>query len=108
MMTPKHAASLAVLCAASLTATAVSAAPASVKVPVPRVVDKPQAARLYHRILSAAQEVCEPLDSRELARKRAYNRCVDEAVTNAVAQVNARELTSILLARHGDGGHLRL
>jgi UrcA family protein len=103
----KHAASLAVLCAASLTATAMASPPASVKVEVPRVVDKAQAARLYHRIRSAAQEVCEPLDSRELARWRAYNRCVDEAVINAVAQVNARELTSIFLAQHGDG-HPRL
>lgn len=106
MRASQQAASLAVLCALGLATTALAADPPSVRLPIPSSLDRAHATRFYHRIEKAAQEVCEPLDSRELARHRAYRRCVEEAVSRAVAQVQSRELTQIHLAQHGGAPRL--
>lgn len=46
------------------------------------------ATALYVRLQHAASMVCQPLESRELARATKYRACVDQAVSNAVASVN--------------------
>jgi UrcA family protein len=101
MNTSKHAASLAVVCAAGLVAAvAMADEPApSVTLHVPQPLDKVHAAELYKRIQLAAQQVCEPLDGRELARLQAYKACVTDAVARAVAQVDSSELNAVHLAQ---------
>jgi UrcA family protein len=49
---------------------------------------------LYHRLRSAAAEICGPLDSRELARKVLWNDCFDHAVANAVRTVHNKTLSA--------------
>ena len=115
----KHAASLAVLCAATVTAglavgvagTAVALAdepPPSVKLSVPHNMDAVHAAQLYRQIQTAAREVCAPLDSKELDMKRQYNICVAHAVSNAVAQVRSKQLSAIHLAATSATGNPQL
>jgi UrcA family protein len=59
-----------------------------------------EAAILYSRIQSAAREVCEPvIVSRPLASLAVTHSCVREAITRAVADVNAPALTSYYLAK---------
>jgi len=108
MSTSKHAASLAVLCAATVTlglAAGLGArvaladeAPPTVKLSIPHNMDAVHAAQLYRQIQSAAREVCAPMDSKELDMKRQYNACVARAVSNAVAQVRSKQLSAIHLA----------
>ena len=50
---------------------------------------------LYHRIRSAAEQVCGDVGSRQLAESAAARACVDRAVTAGVRTVNSRLLTSI-------------
>jgi UrcA family protein len=93
------AASIAVLCVASITASVALAAEApSVKVEVTRPLDPAHAAQLYQRIQSAARQVCEPLDSPDLELRIQYRRCVDEAIARAVSDVRWAEVTKIHLA----------
>lgn len=56
------------------------------------------ARRLYGRILSAAREVCENFRSADLQRAQIYRRCMDEAITNAVAKVQSAQVTAIASA----------
>jgi UrcA family protein len=107
MSTSKHAVTAAIVCAAGLGAALAPAdEPASVKLSVPCNLDKAHAAQFYRRIHAAAEEVCAPLDGKDLSFRRLYRSCVSEAVTNAVAQVNSHELTEIHLAE--TGGNPRL
>jgi UrcA family protein len=101
--TSKHAASLAVLCVAGFGAALALAddPPPTVKLQIPHNMDKVHAAQLYRQIQRAAQQVCEPLDGKELERKRLYNSCVARAVADAVAQVRSPQLTTIHLAVTG-------
>jgi UrcA family protein len=46
------------------------------------------AAALYARLLHAANVVCAPLESRDLALAETHRACVDSAITGAVASVN--------------------
>jgi UrcA family protein len=93
---------LAVLCTATLAATAAVAAPQEPDVPamtVPyHVTDLSQpggAEALYARIQRAARDVCSEPDQRELARWEVYKRCFDRAVDSAVAKVNVTALTAL-------------
>jgi len=52
---------------------------------------------LYKRIQYAAQEVCEPLISRDLNSIVTSKRCKEQAIAHAVADVNAPLLTSYYL-----------
>jgi UrcA family protein len=56
-------------------------------------------AGLHKRIHSAAQSVCSDLDSRILALRATYERCVDEAVANAVAEVGSSKLAVLASSR---------
>jgi UrcA family protein len=56
---------------------------------------KAGAATLYSRIKSAAHAVCEPQLDRELVMRTNYQRCVDEAIGRAVADVNAPVLAAL-------------
>jgi UrcA family protein len=59
-------------------------------------IDSAQGARtLYARIRYAAQDVCSPLESRELARKRAWQSCVDTALASAVTKINQPMVTAL-------------
>jgi UrcA family protein len=57
--------------------------------------DEQGAKALYNRIRSAAQEVCAPFESKELARRIPWQTCVDHAVTSGVEQVNRPLVTSV-------------
>lgn len=105
MNTSKHAASLAVLCATVLGAAAAFAdeTPQSVTLSIPHNMDAVHAAHLYKQIQGAARQVCERLDSRDLALKHQYNLCVANAVANAVTQVRSKQLTAIHLAAMSAG-----
>jgi UrcA family protein len=50
---------------------------------------------LYNRIQRAAREACEDYEAPSLARLQQFHRCVDQAVTNAVAQISSQRLTEI-------------
>jgi UrcA family protein len=88
--------------AAGLAVNQASAAPSdeAAKSVVVRFSDldlaQPQDARtLYARIQRAAHEACGDAESADLARFARYHNCIQQAVTNAVAQVNARQVTEI-------------
>jgi UrcA family protein len=49
--------------------------------------------RIYSRLTSAAQLVCDRYDSMELARRQVFDRCVAESLARAVAQVHDERLT---------------
>jgi UrcA family protein len=54
---------------------------------------------LYARIKSAAGEVCQPVNAREVESVMRSNRCTPQAIARAVADVNAPALTSYYLAK---------
>jgi UrcA family protein len=54
---------------------------------------------LYVRIQRAAQEVCEPLISRDLHSIAISTRCAEQTIAHAVAEVNAPLLTSYYLTK---------
>ncbi len=57
------------------------------------------AKKLYWRIQLAARLVCHMSDVRELSQISAYRTCYDNAVENAVAEVNATQLTALHRSR---------
>jgi len=52
-------------------------------------------ARLYARLKYASQKVCNSYDSRELRTRDRYVACFDQALNNAVAEVNDAKLSSL-------------
>jgi UrcA family protein len=50
---------------------------------------------LYKRLHRAAEEVCAPFNNVELARRVAWQICVNHAVTAAVEQVNRPMVTAV-------------
>jgi UrcA family protein len=56
------------------------------------------AKRLYGRIVHAARLACDNDPESDLHRLAMYKMCMHEAVTNAVAQVNSSQLTTIYQA----------
>jgi UrcA family protein len=56
------------------------------------------AKRLYHRIVSAARIACDNDPESDLHRLALYKKCMRNAVTDAVAQVNSSQLTTIYQA----------
>ncbi len=59
-------------------------------------LDTEQGAKvLYARLRRAAEDVCLPLEGRDLARRSNWQRCFDNAVTSAVAQVNKTTVTAL-------------
>jgi UrcA family protein len=59
---------------------------------------------LYGRIQSAANEVCENVDQRDLARVAAARGCVAKATSRAIIAVDSPSLTSLYLAKTGKTG----
>ncbi len=94
------AASLVALGCAAIDSTAQAA---DAQQPLTRTVaygdlnlDSEQGAKvLYARLRHAAEDVCFPLDSRDLAQKTAWQRCFNHAVASAVAQVNRATVTAL-------------
>ena len=54
---------------------------------------------LYARIKSAARQVCEPINDRDVGASQAARKCVEESIARAVADVNAPALTGYHLAK---------
>jgi UrcA family protein len=54
---------------------------------------------LYRRVTMAAKEVCNQGQSRELARQVAADRCVDEAVSRAIDQIDVPQLNALYRAK---------
>jgi len=54
---------------------------------------------LYSRLQGAAKEVCAPLASREISRALAYQRCVKDALSRAVTEVNQPNLSAYYWAK---------
>jgi UrcA family protein len=50
---------------------------------------------LYARLRRAAEDVCLPLDGRDLTQRSHWQRCFDNAVASAVAQVNKTTVTAL-------------
>jgi len=59
------------------------------------------AAVLYSRITTAAASVCGAGDARQLAALSAVKRCQQQAISRAVADVDAPMLTSYYLSKSG-------
>jgi UrcA family protein len=58
---------------------------------------------LYSRLRNAAKDVCEPMESRNLSRKNLWQSCFDNALTNAVVQVNQTRVTALHNRTTGPG-----
>jgi UrcA family protein len=59
-------------------------------------LDSVQGAKvLYARLRYAAQDVCSPLESKELSRKHVWQTCVGNALESAVAQINKPTVTAL-------------
>ena|SRR5208283_2505030 len=50
---------------------------------------------LYARLRHAGEDVCSPLESRELIRRQIWRTCVDSAVASAVTRVNKPRVTAL-------------
>ena len=59
------------------------------------------AATLYARIRTAADTVCRPFESSDLAQRRLLAACVSKAISNAVSQVDQPALSTIYNAKSG-------
>jgi|GEM_PF-874536 len=53
------------------------------------------AQKLYRQLQAASRAVCQPYQSRELARLSLYNTCYQQALANAVANVNLAALRAV-------------
>ena len=59
-------------------------------------LDSEQGAKaLYARLRSAARQVCAPLESIELTQQRKWKACFNNAVANAVVEVNTTMLSAL-------------
>ena len=58
------------------------------------------AGALYVRISMAANDVCRELDHGDLSSKLIFNRCVHQAIANAVAAVDQPALYSVYSAKN--------
>jgi UrcA family protein len=59
------------------------------------------AAALYSRIRSASEGVCTPFDHGDFAGMVRWNKCVKQAITGAVSQVNRPALSAVYAAKYG-------
>jgi UrcA family protein len=59
---------------------------------------------LYARLRHAAQDVCSPLESKELTLRSAWQTCVSNALTSAVAQVNKPNVTALHIQKINRAG----
>jgi UrcA family protein len=59
----------------------------------------PGIAALYARIRSAAEQVCGPVDARQLKAFTNFRSCTEQATAHAVRDVNAPMLTSYYVAK---------
>jgi UrcA family protein len=50
---------------------------------------------LYARLRRAAQDVCSPYQSDELARKRVWQTCVERSLSDAVGRINKPLVTAL-------------
>jgi UrcA family protein len=62
---------------------------------------QPGATVLYHRIRTAAKEVCSPYDHSGAVARPYLDACVDQAITDAVAEINVPALLAVYSAKTG-------
>ena len=59
-------------------------------------LDSEQGAKvLYARMRSAARDVCSPLEGLDMSRRRLWQTCFDNAVANAVVQVDKTMVSAL-------------
>jgi UrcA family protein len=59
-------------------------------------LDSAQGAKiLYSRLRYAAQDVCSPYQSDELAGKRVWQTCVENSLSDAVGKINKPQVTAL-------------
>jgi UrcA family protein len=58
---------------------------------------------LYRRIVSAARQVCDNSDNRDLQRFAASQRCQAKAIEHAVSDVHSTKLAMVLAAHNAHG-----
>jgi UrcA family protein len=59
-------------------------------------LDSAQGAKiLYSRLRYAAQDVCSPYQSNELARRRVWRTCVERSLSDAVGRINKPQVTAL-------------
>ena len=63
------------------------------------LVNDAGAEQLYRRINHAAQEVCEPLDGRQLESGIRFKACVKESIARAVSSVHQPKLSAVFEAK---------
>jgi UrcA family protein len=104
MNTPIKTSMLAVgLFALVFAANGVAALAAEPSQPLTKIVhygdlnlDSEQGAKvLYARLRGAAREVCSPLESIDLTQQRKWNACFNNAVANAVGQVDKTTVSAL-------------
>jgi UrcA family protein len=61
------------------------------------------ASALYHRIVSAARQVCDNSDNRDLQRFTASEKCQAKAIEQAVSDVHSPKLAMVLAAHNAHG-----
>lgn len=66
------------------------------------LADSAGAKVLYERLMTAADLVCAPYKSDELAQQKPYRFCVRQAVSTAVADINSPMLTSYYVSKGGE------
>jgi UrcA family protein len=65
------------------------------------LLDSAGLGRVYHRLRTAAREVCRYYDTRDLGRERAFQQCVAASLARAVAQIHDPGLTAYYEHRTG-------
>jgi UrcA family protein len=58
------------------------------------LLDSAGLGRVYHRLRTAAREVCRYYDTRDLGRERAFQQCVAASLARAVTQIHDPGLTA--------------
>ncbi len=56
---------------------------------------------VYARLRNAARQVCRTLESRDVSLKKEHRECVEQALDEAVAQVNSTRLTALHRSESG-------
>jgi UrcA family protein len=68
-------------------------------------LDRPEGVeRLYGRIRGAAKAVCSPAEGKSLKERAIWRACFEQAVGNAVAEIDLPSLTAYHIARTGKTG----
>jgi UrcA family protein len=65
------------------------------------ITKAPGAQVLFNRIRRGAEQVCAPLESRELSMRASWTACIDKAISDAVATIHQPALFAVYSAQTG-------